>query len=288
MMNMTKAKPKASLYVIRARRADKAVIFRRGPSKAVQLISWDMKKDAFESGQWFKGRIYERRCDLSPDGNLLIYFAATYKEPLRSWTAISKPPFFTALALWPKGDGWNGGGWFVDAHRIRLNHFQMECAPHPEFIIGCRKFPIESYADSRGEDSTVWDWLLARDGWKHTQKGKWKKHGAVPGFAWKAEVPDVWRKEHPKLPLFLEMSIEGLLKQEGSWYFLNYWVVSKSDDPVLDLDHASWADWDKHGDLIFARDGCLFRQRINKKGSLPEKKIADFQNMVAPAWAQRL
>jgi hypothetical protein len=42
------------------------------------LIKWHLKSDTFEIGQWFKGRIYERRCDLSPSGELLAYFAAKY------------------------------------------------------------------------------------------------------------------------------------------------------------------------------------------------------------------
>ena len=115
--------PPARLWVLLARREPAGVIFRRGPTKQVLLIKWNFRrKDSFEFGQWFKGRIYERRCDLSPGGDLLIYFAAKQKPPMYSWTAISKPPWFTALALWPKGDCWNGGGWFVDDRKIRLNH----------------------------------------------------------------------------------------------------------------------------------------------------------------------
>src|SRR5262249_25498999 len=51
-----------------------------------------------------QGRIYERRCDLTPAGDRLVYFAASFRQPLHSWTAISRPPYLTALALWPKGD----------------------------------------------------------------------------------------------------------------------------------------------------------------------------------------
>src|SRR5262249_39683455 len=60
----------------------------------------------FYEGQWFNGRIYERRCDLSPSGKRLIYFAASYKAPYAIWTAVSRLPFLTAVTLWPKGDGW--------------------------------------------------------------------------------------------------------------------------------------------------------------------------------------
>src|SRR5580692_1395652 len=110
-----KRKLPARIWVLLAKNASVAVVFRRGPTRQVQMIKWNLDEDSFEEGQWFKGRIYERRCGLSPDGKYLIYFAATYKEPMRSWTAISKPPYFSALMLWPKGDGWNGGGYFTGA-----------------------------------------------------------------------------------------------------------------------------------------------------------------------------
>ena len=43
------------LPVILARAAPIAVIFRRGPSKLVELIKWHTDTDTFERGQWFKG-----------------------------------------------------------------------------------------------------------------------------------------------------------------------------------------------------------------------------------------
>jgi hypothetical protein len=57
-----------SLYCLLARDAETGVIFRRGPSTQTLLIHWDLTTHCFTPGQWFKGRIYERRSDLSPDG----------------------------------------------------------------------------------------------------------------------------------------------------------------------------------------------------------------------------
>ena len=54
-----------------------------------------MKTNEFALGQWLKGRIYERRSDLSPDGKYMIYFAMNGKWnsiAKWSWTAISKAP----------------------------------------------------------------------------------------------------------------------------------------------------------------------------------------------------
>ena len=64
------------LYVLLARRSSLGVIFRRGPSRQVLTLLWDTSTHVIRLGQWFKGRIYERRCDLSPSGEKLVYFAA--------------------------------------------------------------------------------------------------------------------------------------------------------------------------------------------------------------------
>jgi len=63
------------------------------------MIRWNTADDTFESGQWFRGRIYDRRSDLSPDGSLLLYFARKIngrtladKGYTYAWTAVSKPP----------------------------------------------------------------------------------------------------------------------------------------------------------------------------------------------------
>lgn len=264
-------KSPARLWVLLARDAPVGVIFRRGPSKQVLLIKWDTRRDRFEYGQWLKGRVYERRCDLSPNGKLLIYFAANQKPPLYSWTAISKPPYFTALALWPKGDCWNGGGWFVDDRRVRLNH-PWEAHLHADFRLGPIK--VVGHAESMGEDNTVWDVLRERDGWKQSGSG-----------------PRRWTRRHPKKDLVLEMSIVGIGHQAAPWYQIHYRVL-RGSDACVDLGLADWADWDHAGHLVFAKRGCLFRQRLARSFRDGAVRIADFNglkfgNVSPPADATR-
>lgn len=266
------------LWVLLARKARIAAIFRRGPSRQVRLIKWNLDDDKFEFGQWFKGRVYERRCDLSPEGTLLIYFAATYKEPLFSWTAVSKLPWFTALALWPKGDGWNGGGHFFGPYDVHLDHFSGEDVPHSDFKANCRKLRIASLASVRGEDAPVWHSTLKRDGWSQIHAGVWSKYGEATGFSWKAQTPEQWRKPHSKLPLRLEMLIEGLHQENGPWYVTTYRVVDTSGAEIVGLGLADWADWDKQGDLLFARGGSLYRQAFQKSVPSPAVLLADFSN----------
>ncbi|MFN7997407.1 MAG: hypothetical protein U0Q18_27570 [Bryobacteraceae bacterium] len=63
----------ARLHVLLAPKAPNAVAFRRGPANAVCTVGWNRKTDEFHVGQWLRGRIYERRADLSPYGRHLIY-----------------------------------------------------------------------------------------------------------------------------------------------------------------------------------------------------------------------
>lgn len=107
----------ARLHILLARHS--AVVIRRGPSQHVCVLGWDRRNDTFQIGQWLKGRIYERRCDLSPDGEYLIYFAMNGRwqsETKGSWTAISRAPYLKALALFSKGDCWQGCYW--DEHEL--------------------------------------------------------------------------------------------------------------------------------------------------------------------------
>ena len=90
------ARPPCRLFVIPAREADVALILRRGPASWYHLILWHTDTDTFDHGAWFRGRIYEERCDLSPDGQLFVYFALQGRkwgsEYKGSWTAVSRPP----------------------------------------------------------------------------------------------------------------------------------------------------------------------------------------------------
>src|SRR5215831_999791 len=54
----------ARLFMIFARKSPMTVIFRRGPSKWVQLVKWNTTRlMLLRPGKWFNGRIYERWSD---------------------------------------------------------------------------------------------------------------------------------------------------------------------------------------------------------------------------------
>ena len=175
--SVMKPVPPPRLAMLQAR-APVAVIFRRGPSKLVEVIRWDLERDVFERGHWFRGRIYEKRCDLSPDGELLVYFATKFTarttkdtEYTYAWTAISRAPWLTALALWPKGDAWWGGGLFTKTRTLWLNHRPEEATPHPKHKP--KGLVVEPNPDAHGENEPIYRRRLERDGWVLRQE--WSK-----------------------------------------------------------------------------------------------------------------
>jgi hypothetical protein len=122
------------LFVIVASGCARAVVLRRGPSSWTQLILWETRGDVFTEGAWFRGRIYEDKCDLSPDGQLFLYAAfqgsRLHTPVTASWTAISRPPWLHALALWPMGTTYGGGGRFVGDRRVVLRGAGRRSSEH--------------------------------------------------------------------------------------------------------------------------------------------------------------
>jgi len=265
-------KPKISLYAILARDARVGVVFRRGPSKQVLLLLWRTDTDQFYEGQWFKGRIYERRCDLSPSGDRLIYFAASYKAPYATWTAVSRPPFLTAVALWPKGDAWGGGGLFAREGEILLNHRPAEMKMAEGFQVP--KFmvinPLGEYS-GRGEDNPILDHRLIRDGWNRIQQGKTKQHKLGAPMWITIDPPEIWAKRRPKdgNPYEIREVIKGIHERNGSWYVIEHVVLNTKSGEEFSLGRTDWADWCHSGDLLYAKEGKIWRLGFGRRNLRP-------------------
>jgi hypothetical protein len=260
--------------VLLARDADVGVVFRRGPSKRVLLLRWDLKDDSFEAGQWLKARIYERRCDLSPSGERLVYFAASYRGPHRTWTAVSRPAYFTALALWPKGDAWGGGGLFSSEKELLLNHPSTQMDLADGVVPKTLEIGTLPWA-GRGEDSPIFDERSRRDGWELVQEGTWLEQKKARVW-YKCDPPEIWSKAHPlrTVPLRLLRLTEGVHEKDGPWYVTRYRLEGSDERDGRDLGRADWADWSSNGDLLFARAGRLFRIKMKSRKSFDANAAA--------------
>ncbi|MBF9032776.1 hypothetical protein HKCCE2091_00850 [Rhodobacterales bacterium HKCCE2091] len=151
------------LHVITATGCDMALVLRRGPTRAVASLSWNRATGEVTLGQWLRGRIYEHRSDLSPDGRHAIYFAGNGQ---RWWTAISRAPWLRAVYFAPKGDTWHGGGAFTADGRVFLNG-----ASAPDDLPdGLRPAPDDAYP--HGTDGfhmgVLYPAMMAARGWRVT------------------------------------------------------------------------------------------------------------------------
>jgi hypothetical protein len=275
--------PKSStrIFAILARGAPVGVILRRGPSKQVLLIKWYLGSDRLELGQWFKGRIYERRCDLSPSGELFLYFAGKHRGPFGTWTAISKPPYLTALALWPKGDAWGGGGVFESELAIALNHRPGEDVLADGFRLK-KRMRVGLFGDRSGwgEDFPIQDALLARRGWTLVDRGQGTRQAAHAPVRWLFTRPLIYERSS-KQGHRLQMQIKGFIRKNDAHYWIDYVVRDDDGAALVDLPNTDWADWDGQGDLLYARDGKLFRlarKHVGSNSAAP-KLIADLSDL---------
>jgi hypothetical protein len=286
--------PSISLFALLARAARTAVVFRRGPSKQVALIKWNLSDDTFEVGQWLKGRVYERRSDLSPSGSRLIYFAGNWKPPLRTWTAVSRPPYLTALALWPKGDTWGGGGLFESEDVIALHHGANEQKLAEGFQLPGH-LVVKPFI-SRSVEDPLDDARMRRDGWMLVDPGVWRR-GHDARFFVEVDPPQVYEKPRPGSAgmISLRRILRAIHERNGSWYALDHQLTWEKPKGEIELPRTDWADWDSNGDLLFARGGKLFRARPRKRlseGLAELRELADFsslrfQERVAPNAARR-
>jgi len=237
---------KPRLYVLLARNAPVGLVIRRGPAKTSCVIRWDRTKDRFQVGQWMRGRIYERRCDIAPDGLHWIYFVLTGQwgtETKGSYTVLARTPWLRALTLFPEGNTWSGGGLFTGPKEYWV------CSGSAPLEKVTRPTPprIDPIFYPQGG---IEDMRLRRDGWV-LYEGNYER--PLPkGWVLRKTAPGYRKEGH------------GLLHRERQIW--------------LDLPAWEWADWD-NGSLVWAEEGCLYRGPLTSKGPGEPELLYDFGPM---------
>ncbi|GIJ46516.1 hypothetical protein Val02_34020 [Virgisporangium aliadipatigenens] len=252
----------ARLHVLLAPKVRLGVVLRRGPSRQVASIGWDLRTDEFTLGQWLNGRIYERRSDLSPDGRRLIYFAMNgrWQDPTGgSWTAISRAPYLKADVLLGKGDCWHGGGLFTGPRTYWLNdgygHRPMRASGEVRRDEDYR--PAGSYG---GECPHVYYNRLQRDGWTfrepETVFDKPLRHGWTLRKYAHAGPPGVGH----------------------GCYWDEHRLIAPDGTGTALLPACSWAEVDGD-DIVYAAEGALYRVRLRAGGPQEARLLHDFTPM---------
>ncbi len=279
---MNKTTYPARLHAVFAKDKPYGVVFRRGPSKQVCTFLWDRRKDTFELGQWLKGRIYERRADLSPDGKFLIYFAMNAKwnsETGGSWTAISKAPWLKAIELYGKGDCWEGGGLFLSNNRFWLNDSYF--ASNRMLIRSGDVTRDDNYVPKGGfgaEDTGVYYRRLIRDDWNLVNQKENSK--------WNSET--VFEKTLPNGWVLRKIAQEQIGAPKGKGcYWDEHKLINHKSETKLNFFEWEWAELDGNS-ICWASKGCIYRANIISRESIGEPKLlydfnrCEFENIRAP------
>jgi len=257
----------ARLHVLLAREAKIGLVIRRGPSKSVCTVLWNRERDTFKLGQWMRGRIYERRCDLGPDGTRFIYFAMNGRwesETKGAWTGISRVPYLKAISLFAKGDCWNGGGLFLSNREFWLNdgNGHTELKTSNDLCRNSLAGPAEYFG---GECLTVYYNRLQRDGW--VMSGKEYQGAAL----FERKLPKSWTLRK------LAFSKIGAPPGRGC-YWDAHELRHEPTGTVLAFPEWEWADF-VDGRLVWAVEGQLRSARLGRGKIVSEKLLHDFNDM---------
>ena len=307
-----------------ARDTNVAVIFRRGPSKRTQLLRWNLDTDEIVPGQWIGGKVYTRRCDLSHDGALLVGAFTNYSQSqarqrsqrgdpdFDSWTAVSRPPYFTALAIWEGMGAWNLGGIWQGprALGVNLHHSQhLEAEDIPAGIA------LTHLGLPMSEDEPIYSNRLETSGWQTVQplelrekNPEWRENRKRLMEVLESGI-DTDLSRFDEVALLMENTIpqyetvtEGVMEKRFTGgrlirvigYPGERWEVRDESD-VAKLAFArgmfepQWLDVDDRGRVIYGDAGCLWAWADFPKGT--PQMIADlnanrFEPIAPPDWAQ--
>ena len=262
------------IYCVPALDAPIVAVFRRGPSNWSHVGRWNVDCLTYEPGAWLRGRIFPRRCDLSPDGRFLSYFA---HKPSAKWAvgdayvAVSKLPWLTALHAFATCGTWTRGYCFTQdpqAHEV------------PGLPISCRlqSIPAVQFATERRrgwEEAPDCPPRDPNDAWDVRRNARLKKR--QPGGQGQLSVESIG---YAGGEFGAEQAIDGLRVQ----YSL------EADGRLTLLDDVQWADWDHGGRLLVATRTGKLQVRQPGAGSghiLFEEDLSqlDPNPVPAPDWA---
>jgi hypothetical protein len=291
-----KTRRPARVEAIIARDAPLAVILRRGPTRLVRMLRWNLRKDTIAGGQWINARVPARCVDVSPSGDLVACFVASYRQGPGTWTTISRPPYFTALAVWPKGDTWGGGGLFVSDRRLLLDHDRQvkygvdQFALLPDFALP-KRFRVEEYREHTPPRHDIEHPRMALSGWRVIQPALGRMEPNAD-LHYPYDPPEIMARtlDDPKHPRFqLRRFVLGHSPRQ--WRAAHRMMRAEVHDLKVQTHHdigfVGWVDADHNGDVLWSRQGRLFRlagsTRQGMKVDAEPKLVADLNAMTFEA-----
>jgi hypothetical protein len=264
---MTPSTPKT--HVLLASQAPMAVIFYRKSRLTTYCLQLDYKKrkggyrDKLIKGSRFYGRIFPERCDLSPDGGLMVYFAmrgqrTNGKSDPATWTALCSPPWLKAHLFYPNGSTWGGGGVFLRDRRLVVFD-----SPPP---------------DAGAQYESIHNYRILRDTKSLPQAEK-----AI--LMARFRPPAVTTLPQPSGSRAKSVLVKTAKPYHlGSYDQFDYVLVDAAGNDIAGAENivlANWAGWDMFGRLMVATGRYLHIYEIKPGKPFPEPaKILDLETAI--------
>src|SRR5262249_27572143 len=150
----------------------------------------------------------------------------------------------SALAMWPKGDAWGGGGLFEGETRLLLNHPPGQNALGEGFHIpnGFSVLPLGE-TSGRGEDRPLQQARDDRDGWRLVRSATWHKQRRRSRMRWVAQGGEIHKKDGGDNGggIALYRTLEGVDEVNGPFYVLRHTLVREATGESAELGRTDWA-----------------------------------------------
>ncbi|GIH67158.1 hypothetical protein [Microbispora siamensis] len=277
---MTTFPPPCRLYVLLATAAPTALIMRRGPSAWWHLLEWDLQAGEVRHGAWLRGTLYPRRCDISPDGKLLGYFAlGDGQSPWDTYFAVSKTPWLTALAAWHTHGTWTAGCRFATDNSLTISASMDKRPFHGSYPYGAT---VEDLS---------FDWTR-RDLQNEYKRGWRPFSGEVERIPAGLREAVLLQRVQPGGERALVLAHTGTDFQRYGIEGAQISYLREDDDgEITPLPEAAWADWDRKGRLLMATYEGAVKIIEWRSGIWAETWSHDLRHLMpapapSPSWAQ--
>ncbi|MGD9857138.1 MAG: hypothetical protein AB7U20_19505 [Planctomycetaceae bacterium] len=242
----------ARIHLLPAFKAPICVVLLRRRSKWFHVLKWNLLNDELTSGSWFHGKLYIKRCDVSWDGQWMVYLAMG--SDAKTWNGLCCPPWLKTSLDSENVGSWAGGGVFTGPRQLEANTMWHAAG---DLAQGSPPGGLKIVRiDSGGEDLPVLFKRMQRDGWKRNgdRSGEERQLKSLSHKSFVANVGDdgwSWRptQKHPTLRTWYR-----------GYFERGYTFEFAIDEYPGFLDAlVEWATWSSSGDLLFARDGVINR-----------------------------
>jgi len=260
----------ARIHLLPAKGSPYVAVIRRKPSKVFHIIRWNTEDDRLEYGSWFKGKLYPQRCDISFDGKWMVYLAMGGNNG-NTWNGVCLLPRLKTYLEVDNIGTWFGGGYWKNEKELLLNGWGEPQGKVP-FKLG------ELNSQFGGEDLGVLYPRLERDGWRRAgdSYGNNVEVKNSKKYIVKCENDEGWYWQPSRNHPTLRMYYRGFLERGYTFEF------RLDDYPELLDSTVDWATWDFLGNLVFAKQGKLYKYKLDDFKSGKPSLCKDLESLEQP------